>query len=207
MRYVYPPRPLPAIHPDNLDRLEREKSWLAQYKYNGSRTGVYIRSGKIALWNRHHEEHIYFVPPQLADSISSLNLDSSKDYILDGELLHSKTKNLKNTLVLFDVLWAGEYLFGVSQPERLKILCDICRNPIELEERGRALLVGEGLWLAEVWDGEFVFHFYEKTELDEIEGLILRRKNSQLDNLGQQNYVANWMLRSRKSHKGSTYQW
>ena len=40
---------------------------------------------------------------------------------------------------------------------------------------------------------------------DEIEGLVLRKKNSSITNAGSKEYDVSWIIRCRKPHSGGTY--
>jgi len=150
----------------------------------------------------------------------ALDIDPKQEYIFDGELLHTKAvlqatgqQAAKNTIVLFDLLWAGNYLLNWSFEERYNLLAKLCYNPTELEPKKRGLVVvtsGESqLWLAEVFKDDFEYHYYEMYEFDtagndkypEIEGLVLKMKGSasRLIKLGQKKYDVDWMMRCRKT--------
>jgi hypothetical protein len=93
-----------------------------------------------------------------------------------------------------------------SQEERLDMLQKICKSPKNLEPNfGIALEVAPDIWLAENWKEDFEKHFKEFNHLDEIEGLVLRKKNSVIDNFGQREYTVKWIVRCRKPHSGGSY--
>lgn len=119
----------------------------------------------------------------------------------------TKSKEYKNKIILFDVLHADRYL--INEPDqvgRLKILSEICRNPTKPEPtNGIALLVTEDIWMAETWASDFEGYFQEFLDLDEVEGLMLRKANSSLDSFGQKEYEVTWMVRCRKPHRSGTY--
>lgn len=211
MPVLYPPHPDLKIPFNKLDEYEKTGKWVAQRKFNGTHILVHISSEKdVGILTRHG------TPPKLfsltkshKEQILSLNLEHGKEYWLDGELLDHKTKSkqYKGKIVFFDVLQAGRYLINrPDQVERLKILAEICENPTTLEPNfGIALRVREDIWMAETWKNEFSRHYSEFLNLDEIEGLVLRKASSTLDSFGQKEYDVSWMVRCRKPHPGGTY--
>lgn len=207
MPVIYPPRPKGKISPDVLDTYEKSGIWVAQRKFNGQRNLIHIsRAGEIKLYSRHGGAHARFKPTQkLVYQIERLNLKSGTEYWLDSELLDAKTTSqaYKGKIILFDVLQAGRYLFGnPTQMERLEILRAICRNPVEHEPtHGIALRVSDDLWMAETFEAGFKQEFDRFLQLDEIEGLVLRKRQSVLDNPGLREYEVTWQVRCRKPHK------
>lgn len=212
----FPPHPKIKTIPENLGKLE--SCCVAQRKFNGTHLVIEINNSQIQIWNR-HGEHLSFY--QLTDSMKqcllSLNLKKDKKYIFGGELLHNKAKSKitniqaqSNTIVLFDVYCAGNYLFGMKQIDRLLLLEEICHNAKKLEEKKRGILVKKvqesELWLAECFYDDFEYRFYEFYEFDkhgndkfpEIEGLVLRMKESILPKLTNKMLDVNWMIRCRK---------
>ena len=210
MRILYPPHPSIKISCHNLDKYEQSNNWIAQRKFNG--TNILINIGedkKVGILTRHgHAPKNFSLSKSHIEQILSLNLEN-KEYWFNGELLDSKTKNknYKEKIVLFDILQCGQYLIRKPiQNERLKILNEICRNPKELEpNEGIALKVTEDIWMAESWQNDFTKHYQEFLHLDEIEGLILRKKDSFIADFGSKKYDASWILKCRKPHGGGNY--
>jgi len=209
MEYVFPPRPKDAVPPGDLPQYESTHNWVVQRKFKGTRTVVRVTSsGEVLFFNRHKGEHKQWQPTRrIIAQILDLDLLPGVEYWLDGELLHNKVSkatdpHLKNRIVLFDVLMmAGTYLFGVpDQMGRLAILDKICHYPTENESHhGIALQVSENLWMAETFADNFTQHFRELLHLPEIEGVVLRRRDSVLDSLGTKEYECSWLVRCRKS--------
>lgn len=80
--------------------------------------------------------------------------------------------------MLFDVLQAGRYSGDPNLMERQEILRKICNNPTQLEKENQlALVATEQIWLAETFDSDFLNDYMEKIDLNEIEGLVLKKKN------------------------------
>jgi ATP-dependent DNA ligase len=211
MRTLYPPHPSLKISCHNLDKYEKTNNWIAQRKFNGTNVLINISPDKkIGMLTRHgHAPKNFVLSSSHIEQLLSLNLEGNKEYWFNGELLDSKTKSkeYKEKIILFDALQAGEYFIRKpTQIDRLKILSEICRNPSELEpNKGIALKITENIWLAESWENDFAKHYEEFLNLDEIEGLILRKKDSFLTDFGSKKYDVSWILKCRKPHSGGNY--
>jgi hypothetical protein len=71
---------------------------------------IYVSSGKVEFWNRHGRQLKYQAPASLIQDIKAQIPDDS---IVNAELLHSKTKNVKDTLVIHCIVkWSGKLLSG-----------------------------------------------------------------------------------------------
>jgi hypothetical protein len=209
-KVIYPPRPKGAIPPKELDYLEKQGIWCVQYKYNGSRSVIHVEAnGVVSIWSRHGDAHrSYTMPASMRDQILALpGLEKGKEYWLDGELLiKTSAEDTKNKIVLFDVLQAGKYLFlKPDQMGRLALLDEICGKPRTLDPwRGMGYQISEDLMMAPTFLSDFKAHFLEDKG-DEVEGLVLRRKDSGLDNFGQKEYECGWIVRCRKPHKNYNF--
>lgn len=219
MQPFFPPRPGITLYWPFLGEYEK-KGWVAQRKFNGQRNLVYISAERdVELWSRHEDngfEHLnYELSADQRRLILGLNLPKGQDVVLDSELLHRKTKGhaganvaekwrqgCRDTIVLFDILYAGKYLSFWSQKDRLQLLNDICGDPKAREPGGRALIVNDRLWLAERFNSDFIPHFNEMLECPEIEGVVLRKLDSKLiqnnPTCGQKKHEVSWMVRVRK---------
>lgn len=211
MHILYPPHPASRTPEHELYSYEASGEWFAQRKFNGTHVLINVSpSGEVGILTRHGTPPRLFRPSvRHIEQILALNLDRGKEYWLAGELLDHKTKNprYKGKIVLFDVLKAGRYLIRKpDQSGRLRILSDICGRPSSLEPaRGIALAVSEDLWVAEVWEERFSERFSDFLDMDEIEGLVLRKKSSSLENFGQKPYDVHWMVRCRKPDRAKSY--
>lgn len=206
MEYVYPPRPKGRITPGELGVYEQTREWVVQRKFNGDRVPIHVTPDrKVIFWNRHHKRFARFnASKKIVDQVLALNLVPGAEYWLDGELMNRTTESpYKDKIVLYDVLFAGRYLFGSpTLEERYTLLTEFCGNPTVLEPiNGIALQISDDLMLAETWDMDFVTHFQEKIDLPEIEGLVLKKPKSVIDSLGTKEYEVTWQLRCRKPSK------
>jgi len=167
---IYPPRPRGKISPSDLPYYERTGEWIAQRKFNDSRTLLRVDLGReLSVWNRHGGKHVRFsLSKSLAEEIkANLNLDANKTYWIDGGVMN-KTKDGPNCLVFFDILEAGRYFFRApDQMKRLEILYSICGNPTGTGDpasdamAGLALKISPNLWLAETFTDKFIDRFNE----------------------------------------------
>jgi hypothetical protein len=211
MKYIHPPRPIGAIHPNQLPKYAKAP-WLAQRKFNGTHTLIHVLpNGDLEPWRHKGEPHLQWkMNDAIKKQLASLDLEQGVEYWLDGELLNGKTStaHYKNRIVFYDVLFAGKNLFnGPTTIERWELLSKICRHPTKRESgHGIALEVTENLWLAENFQPEeFEVEWKRFFALDEIEGLVLKQSNAKLDSLGMKYYESNWLIRCRKSHKNYTF--
>lgn len=211
MPILYPPHPASKISSHRLGEFEKSGQWVAQRKFNGTHVVIHVSKDRhVTILTRHGTSpKLFSLTQSHVNQILSLGLEEGKEYWFDGELLDHKTKGkaYKGKIVLFDVLQAGKYFVsGPNQIERLALLSSICHDPIDLEPFGGiALKVSEDIWLAESWKTEFKKHFSEFLHLAEIEGLILRKSDSVIDNMGRKKHDVAWIVRCRKPHAGGSY--
>lgn len=213
MNYMYPPRPKNAVPPTELPKYQATGQWVIQRKFKGTRNVIHITpERKVVFWNRHKQSHKLWTPTkEIVRQFLALDLQPGFEYWLDSELLHSKVAeatapHLKNRIVLFDVLLVEnpgnppEIGLGKgTQMERLAALAKLCRLPTKTEPHHHiALEVSENIWLAQTFESDFPAHFAEMIHLPEIEGVVLRRRDSVIDSLGTKEYETSWQIRCRK---------
>ncbi len=210
MGIIYPPRPKGAIPPSELDYYESLGIYCTQPKYNGARSIVRITpEGIVSIYSRHGRPHlIYEMPSSVGQEFLSLpGLKRGLEVWLDAELLSKTTAtDTKNKIVLFDILQYGQYFFlSPEQTKRLDILAEICGHPTKLDPmRGMAYVISDTLLMAPTFYANFKKEF-DKSYGDEVEGLVLRKKNSVIDNFGQKEYLVNWLIRCRKANKNCDF--
>lgn len=209
MQVVYPPRPEGRILPDRLPAYEKTGKWVVQRKFNGTRNNVYVHGDTVKLFHKGRPHQQFTLTKGVREEILSLNFDRSKEYWLDSELLNAKTKNsaYKSKIVLYDVLQAGRYLFGAPDLlGRLAILDRICNHPQQKEPNlGIALRVTDNIWMAETFDQNFTDRFNDFIKNDEIEGVVLKRKDSVIKDYGKKEYEVSWQIRCRKPTKNYNF--
>lgn len=201
MNIIFPPRPKSRMLPADLPYYESTGLWAAQRKFRGSRAVIHIsKDRKITLGNRHGVPFARFDLDAnfKKEILQGLKLDSGVEYWLDGELMN-KDVNSTNEIILFDVLQVGRYLFGSpSQIARLALLDEICQNPQKKTRNGLALEITPRLWMAETFFDHFVDRYNESLTVDQLEGLVLRKRRSCLDNFGVSEYETSNLIRCRK---------
>lgn len=231
--FILPPHPKSSglIQRQDLSFYEDLGVWIGQRKFNGIHVVIWTNGKNVEIWERTGKKLTFYkMSPSMEYCLSFLT--KKEEIVVVGELLHCKAVNkttkeqeLKDTIVLFDILKFKTNLSNVLQEERLNLLADVCGNPKFLESpkfpgaTQRALIVKNekesNLWLAERFDKEFSYHFDEccLDQVDgnhhdlypEIEGLVLRLKESKLqfknDGIGD----VDWIIKCRKK-KSKMYQ-
>lgn len=130
----------------------------------------------------------------------------------------------RDTIILFDILvHKSEPLTQMNQVDRLKLLADVCGNPTKPEgpkffgATSRALVIAEHqesatdeahLWLAETFMDDFQYYYDEccydqldkqgRDKYKEIEGLVLRQRDSRLQFKNGGIGDVDWIIRCRK---------
>lgn len=224
MNPFFPPRPGVTLLPALLKRMSSE-IWLAQRKFEGQRNLIYIKGDHLEFWSRHPENGFrhknFTIPPELRKNLLQLRIPAGIEVVIDSELLHAKTKGIspeappqwrqgvKNTVVLFDILYWNGYLANETQEDRLKRLFELCGCPMTLEPGGRALQVFSNVWLAETLQNDFFAEYHKMLLCPEVEGLVLRRRNSVLregnPTCGKRLHEVSWMIRARRPKKNFAF--
>lgn len=205
MKIIFPPRPKGKMLSSDLDYYEKSGKWIAQRKFRGSRAVVHISTSReVTLGNRHGKQFSKFSLDKnyRQEIVDSLHLEANKEYWLDGELMN-KDVNATNEIIFYDVLQAGRYLFGnPNQMERIQILDEICGKPriyVDCNIPEFAYRVSPRIRMAETFNDQFTKHFAEAEKFPQLEGLVLRKRDSALDNFGQSEYLTANLIRCRKA--------
>lgn len=139
--YIFPPRAQDAI-PLSEATIFANLGWIAQYKYNDSRTLIkYQPDQPPELWNRHGEKfRNYHAPQHLIDQLEQvhhkLGLSKTSWSLLDGGTLNDKHSAIKNTIVIWDILVLdGTHLLGSTYQSRYDFLeGNLTQSPQPAEE-------------------------------------------------------------------------
>lgn len=158
---IYPQKPsLITIDQSLFSRLESAEDWIAELKFNGDRLILQIND-RIEFWNRHGEK---FKRYNTVVEEELKKIEWKRPCILDGELLHFKTKTVKNQIILFDVImWNGEFTVKMPFEKRRAILEQLFDG-----------IVSDYVSIAQQWKNGWRDVFGQKTKKDEIEGLVLK---------------------------------
>lgn len=166
MRYLYPCKPNTLSPTSRLfDELDRDPRWIAEVKKNGWRCLAAKEEGKLTLWTRHRTT----VREPLDDLREALR-GLPDGTVLDGELIHHRTRGTKGVLYLFDMLaFKGNLLVGFPLSGR--------RGSLEIVFKD--YLAGcPGVVLAEQVRLGKKRLYLDSIEGDENEGIVLKRLDS-----------------------------
>jgi hypothetical protein len=194
-RYFPPPRTENKIPMGMLGFYEKQ-GWLAQAKKNGTNAVVFVSpEKKLTMMNRHGSALRWTPPPETAALLSGI--PGTGWHVLNGELLHHKTKSLKNVLYLFDVLvWDGDYLLDQTYAERYNRLQLIFMEMIQRSHRAQHhpfhSEVGS-VWLAKNYGNNFAWLF-GKLDGEVDEGLMLKNPTAR-------GFGGDWMVKCRRPTK------
>lgn len=154
--------------------------------------------------------------PAMRESIESLSTRRGRWYVFDSELMHNKTRNIKDVMVVFDILvYESKYLVGSRCEDRIGLLhrfLDVKPwlpdQPFE-QVTGHELAVTisdrPNLWCIKTFSRNLKDRYQDHIELDEVEGLVLKNRQGTLDWGTSEANNASWQVRCRKSTKN--YSW
>lgn len=199
MIYYFPNRPLLDVaDPDSpadpssdyLDSLEEEGRWLAEQKWNGDNCLVHINpDGSTEFWNRQKARLKYVPTPEVKDELSRW----PKDSVINCELVHSKTKGVKNLLMVHTIMrWEGAWLRGHTWGQSRDIL-DGCID-WGLDQYH--------IRISRVWKRNF-FQLFMDADGSIIEGIILKDPDGKLvfsATASGKGIEVPWMRKFRKPH-------
>jgi ATP-dependent DNA ligase len=176
--YFFPAKPkLITLRQGLFQKLNSDPNYVAELKYNGDRLELITPNGgkDFEWWNR-YENRFHFTPSsRLLETSKSLRLKGFCQ--LDGELIDHRTKGVKNTAILFDIIvYNGEVMVEKTFAERRELLWQIFGAPEEIFD-----IPEEGMNLAPQWpSGEFkdVYDLY--TKVGWIEGLVMKDLRAKL---------------------------
>lgn len=197
--YLYPTRPEEAVMVEMLPYYEK-KGYIAQVKKNGTCAIMATVPDGVIVMNRHNEPMKKW---QITEEIKNIFSKIPPWYYFCGELLHSKTPHIKNTLYLYDMLVEkGEYLVGKDYASRYKGLLKVFGI---IDTKPQYYVVSEHLWIARNYTENFKEVFLS-LEGAENEGLVLKDPKGVLDMCGKQtNKNGKWQRKIRKNTKNYAY--
>jgi hypothetical protein len=193
--YLYPPRPTNAVTPTMLGFYERQK-WLAQVKKNGTCTVIFARGMQVKFMTRHNDEHKQWSPlPEHLRPFQSSNLSWN---VWVAELIHNKTKNVKQQLYVFDIIVKdGVQLVGTTFEERQRLL----HASFPGVNEGDKTRVNENVTIANCFTSGFK-KLYDTVILnEEDEGIVLKRGDAQLVPCFKSGSNGNGMVKCRRPTK------
>ena len=197
--YLWPTRPTNAALPATLGFWEK-RGMIAQIKKNGTNNVVFVTDKEVIFKTRHNDDHKQWVPKKSTiDFFASLPAWT----VLNTELLHNKTKDIKDSVFIYDVVaYNGEQLVGETFMKRQELLRGLFDTQ---DETYSHYMIEDGIWLAKNYDKDFS-DLYQKTLLhDEDEGLVLKKPKAKLKQCVSANSNSSWMIKCRKPHKNYSF--
>lgn len=195
VKYLWPPRTnIKATFGDESMMLwMRYPDVIAQPKLNGTRVVVYINDD-VVIWNRHRARLQYALPLFMKKEILS-KFGGTETTVLDGELLHTKTKEENNVLVFFDVL-RGQGVDKLSYMRRYEFITSLAK--LGLSQPPKAGVYQMPIIDRDEWESVYMLSDRHKW----LEGLMLKRTNalSQLDSMDHE-HDTYWMMKVRRATK------
>lgn len=160
-----------------------DDGWIFQKKYDGQRAFVRVRNGQVSIFSRTHQD-ITGTYPEMQALASELELDPSKEYLLDGELVafddqgrsdiellqlrrtkDGRADGVAAKFVAFDILEAaGEDQRGKTLEERGQVLASVMPADSDLIMAAPTFDHGTAL--------------FEETRSRGEEGIVAKRKGS-----------------------------
>ena len=175
---IYPPRPKHIGDKTNLTQYEDE--YLAQAKFNGScaiynEGSVYNRYGKLVSWE----------------------IDMPFNGIFFGEYMNKNGLYGGCKFIIFDVLSVGKNV--LERMNALRYLFTY-HGEIDLEHPFISHRIGN-VGLARCFVDNLQELYKQATLVDQIEGLVVKRKSSKLKPCISDSTNATWQLKIRKPSK------
>lgn len=162
---LIPPDPENPLNPrpDYINSLEASGRFIAEQKWNGDNTSIY--TDDYSFWNRHRNQiNNRYVPPEPVKKAMRI---FPKGSIVNLELVHFRTKKIKNFLLVHTLLaWKGSTMAGKTWGQARLILEKFFKeHQTELE--------GSGVQLSPVWKSGF-WGLFQQADGEIIEGIVLK---------------------------------
>lgn len=191
--FLYPPRPEQIIMSGMLGVFEKRR-FVAQIKKNGTGSILAVSPKKeLYFKTRVGEDHRAWTP---TDEIISVFYGlPPRWFYFCFELLHSKTKDIKNTIFIHDILvYGSKYLLGSTYKDRYSLYHQLF--PI-VERTGQFDIVNDNVLLANNYDIGFEYLF-DSLKNTEDEGLVLKNPNAELQICSKEGSNSNWQVKCRR---------
>lgn len=199
MLFYYPNRPS-LLPPDEafLKHNDTLSKYVGEFKWNGDNTTIdtddlifYNRDGGVLSYRPHHE------------LLNEIRKTFPKGCLLNGELMHRHTKNVKDLLILHCIMkWKGKILLGKKWGDSRKILED-ANLP---QTQGTCLKYDYHLLTAQTHRKNFWGMFQDALNCDNsIEGIVLKDPEGLLKFSVNPLDDVYWMIKIRKPCKKYHY--
>lgn len=152
---------------------------------------------------RHNAPHKAWHLSKDAEKILRLALPKNKWTVLVGELLHSKTPTIKDTLYFHDILVAdSEFLVNMTFIDRQKILESLF--PAKAESYSH-YVYSDKIWRAKLLTENLLQKFQDIKNPKIDEGLVIKRPDAPLKTCDSTKSNAGWQMKIRYSTKNYAY--
>jgi ATP-dependent DNA ligase len=122
--FIYPIKPARITARLLHDRFDSDEEYVAEVKKNGWRSLAVSRDGSVELWNRHGGRMVR--RPEVISTESRLRDRLPGNTIIDGEFISYRTKDVKEVLYVFDILYFdNEWLGNHRYIERREALFEL----------------------------------------------------------------------------------
>lgn len=192
--FLFPPRPETLTLSSMLDIYEKKKKYVAQIKKNGTGSIIAISPDKeFFIKTRHGSDHKAWSPPEgLLDPFRRL---PARWYYFCFELLHNKTKDIKNTMYIHDILVSNNnYLIDTKYIDRYNLLHKL------FKVRGACsqyTMISDNIWIANNYNLGFE-NLFKSLSSSEDEGLVLKDPQAELRLCSKENSNSFWQVKCRR---------
>jgi len=211
--YLWPPRPDKAI-PTNMLHFYESRGWVGQMKKNGTCTVVFVSpEGEVTYKTRHNADHKMWKPTNKSGAIFE-DMPGEGWYVFVVEVLHNKTRMIKDTVYIFDIMVNdGELLVGKTFTERMDMLKEIFGIKEHSDDNvvdfayGSHYVLNPNAWLARTITTGFekimrVANNQKPAEgapLDE--GIVMKNPKAKFEMPGRKKSNSRWQVKCRIEHK------
>jgi hypothetical protein len=203
-KYLYPPRPENALTPDRIPFYEKN-GYVGQYKKNGTCSIFAINHpNDFIAMTRHNDQHKQWTFSDYFQDCFAKYLPQNKWHVLVGEVLHSKTVDIKDTVYIFDIIvHNSEELYGSKFMDRQDLLSKIFQvdNKSELYSHHE---IEPRFLLARNFSGGMYDMFKSITDKTVDEGFVLKKKDAVLKDCYSAKNNSGWQIKFR--HPSKKYQ-
>jgi ATP-dependent DNA ligase len=151
-----------------------------------------LEDGRWQFMNRHKSGMVYTPSPDVLAELNALNVGPGSQ--LDGELMHTRTKNVKHKIIFYDVYVLNGKKQRGTLAERREALSDLI-SPHGFNH----------LEQSKVFETDFMDLFNEVIECREHEGLVLKDVNGKIKFNPVKSGDVAWQYKVRRPHKNYKY--
>ena len=202
-QYIYPPRPEWSIPESELPNYDNGE-YIAQCKYNGACTELYINGTDWRNFGRHKNENLSNF--KLTDNdIESLNLSKDKWHVIVGEYMNKNKKDANNEywnhkFVIFDILvFNNEHLLSSTFEERVKLMDEIFGTK---DENDYLYKISDNIYRVKSFYDNFQDRWNKIIKIDMLEGFVLKKKSQKLTpGFSEKNNMSHKCRKPTKNYK------